>query len=217
MKRCVAVIICAFAIVAASDAALAQSPYLGFKLGPTLSRLDFSNNNEGNSWLASFAGSGFMRFEFSGFALQPEIMVVTKGSKLDDTFSDAEIQIEYIEFPIGLVFPLGQDRFAPYIMIGPSFAFESQCAVETDLFEERGFNCDEDVDENLERKEYDFGLFGSAGLNIGWGPGRIVVEARYTYGLVNLRQAGTIETENVSVKNRSFAFFGGYSIGIGKR
>ena len=219
MKRCVAVIgaVCTLLTFTGSTSALAQSPIIGFKLGPTWSKLDFSNGNEGNTWLSSFGGSGFIRFDFSGFSLQPEIMVVTKGSKLDDTFGDAEIEIEYIEFPVGLMLPLGQDRFAPYVMIGPSFAFESQCAVKTDLFEERGFNCDEDVDPNLERKEFDVGIFGSVGLNYRWGPGQVVLEGRYTYGLVNLRQVKTPQTEDVSVKNRSIAVFGGYSIAIGRR
>jgi Outer membrane protein beta-barrel domain len=217
MKRCVAVIAACISMTFVANAALAQSPVIGFKLGPTWSKLDFSNGNEDNRWLSSFAGSGFMRFDFSGFSLQPEIMVVTKGSRLDDPVGDAEIEIEYIEFPIGLMLPLGQDRFAPYVMIGPSFAFESQCAVKTDLFEERGFNCDEDIDPTLEHKEFDVGIFGSVGLNYRWGPGQFVLEGRYTYGLVNLRQVETPQTEDVSVKNRSIAVFGGYSIAIGRR
>jgi hypothetical protein len=219
MKRCVAVIgaACTLLTFAGSTSALAQSPTIGFKMGPTWSKLDFSDNNEGNNWLSSFGGSGFIRFDFSGFSLQTEIMVVTKGSKLDDPVGDAEIEIEYIEFPIGLMLPLGQDRFAPYVMIGPSFAFESQCAVKTELFEERGFNCDEDIDPNFEHKEFDVGIFGSVGVNYRWGPGQFVLEGRYTYGLVNLRQVEIAPPEDFSVKNRSIAVFGGYSIALGRR
>jgi hypothetical protein len=203
-----------FGLLLAAAPAAAQSPAIGFKLGATFSNLDVDDpDGDETSSLTAFGGGGFIRFGLAGLGAQVDVLALTKGSKIESiTEGDADLKLDYIEVPLQLVFGLGSSRFAPYLMIGPSLAFEIGCEVSGEDGEtELEADCD-DVD-FFDRKSVDIGATGAAGLMIPMGPGSLLLEGRYTHGLTNIYDdAGDNE-----VKNRSWGVFGGYSIPLGSR
>jgi hypothetical protein len=193
----------------------AQSPAIGFKLGATFSTLDVADDDgDTENSLSAFGGGGFIRFGLSGIGIEIDVLALTKGSEVDGLGDeDTEIKLDYVEVPVQAVFSLGSGRFSPYIMAGPSFAFEIGCKVDDETVTE-SIECDNA--DFFERKSVDIGLTGAAGLQIPLGPGNLLVEGRYTHGLSNIydNESQVIQNE---VKNRSWGIFGGYSIPIGSR
>jgi hypothetical protein len=210
-------------IVAAACAALvttslqAQSPTIGFKLGPSFSTLS-SDEDEGQKTLTKFTGGGFIRFDMGRLGLQPELMYVTKGAKASEieqgvTF-DMEMQLDYIEIPVLFVLPFGTGAgIAPHVYAGPAFAFEVGCSLSASG---GGFNvsleCDDaDAEFDGDRRKFDVGAMVGGGISVPMGPGAVLLEGRYNFGLMNL-----MKDSNETVRNRSGAVLVGYSIPIGR-
>lgn len=191
--------------------AAAQS--IGFKLGMTSSTMDASDD-EGVSIdrLTSLGVGGFLRLGFGGMALQVDVLGLTKGSETSSTDDgDLNIKLDYIEVPVQLVFALGSSRLGPYLMVGPSVAFEVGCNVEAEDANgnELESDCDGAGTDFFDRKSMDFGVSGAAGLQIPMGPGAVLLEGRYTHGLSNISDTDTDE-----VRNRAYGLYVGYSIGL---
>jgi hypothetical protein len=215
-----AVLAAVLGIVAASSAEAQTSPHIGFKLGASFSTLSTDDAfDEDVKTLTKFTGGGFMRFDMGAFAIQPELMYVTKGGKFEETFEgttvSAELRLDYIEIPLLLVVPLMRGPgVAPYVYGGPAFAIEARCQVHASA---GGFSatesCDDADEGDFERKKFDVGAMVGGGVAIPMGPGSILIEGRYNFGLINLNDS----EEPGKVRNRSGAILAGYSIPIGQR
>jgi hypothetical protein len=193
--------------------AAAQS--IGFKLGMTSSTIDGSDeDNISFDRLTSLGVGGFLRFG----PLQIDVLGMTKGSEVTDpTDGDFDVKIDYVEVPVQFVLGLGSSRLSPYLMVGPSVAFEVGCSAEAEdtAGNEVEADCD-DSDIFPDRKEMDFGLSGAAGLQIPMGPGAVLLEGRYTHGLSNIFDDDDTTTTDFKIRNRAFGLFVGYSIGLGR-
>ena len=196
-------------------AAPASAQTIGFKLGQTFSNLDVNDDDTEENRLSAFGGGGFLRFGVGGLGLQIDVLALTKGAETDGPGDDdAQIKLEYIEVPVQLVLSLGGGRFSPYVLAGPSFAFEVGCDLEfAGGGDNQSIECDAAGTEFPRRKSTDIGVTGAAGLQIPLGPGALLVEGRYTHGLTNI-----IDEPNsgLEAKNRSFGLFAGYSISLGR-
>ena len=187
-----------FALLGTADAE-AQGMTIGFKMGASFSNVSV-DPDEGfdTKSLTAFTGGGFLRFPLGPVQLQPELMYITKGFKMEE--SDGEVDVEgkfklsYIEVPVLIVLPLTQGAsFSPYVFGGPAFAFEAGCKIG---FEGGGVSGDVDCDEGgeLDRKKFDVGAMFGAGFGIPAGPGSVLVEGRYNFGLMNI--ADTVGDES---------------------
>lgn len=210
MKRINGAILAGVAALAfGATAASAQT--IGFKAGASLSNLSIDGSTEGLDYRTGFVGGGFIRFGFGRLGIQPEILSVTKGAELDDPAGDESISIEYVAIPVLLHLPLTYGAsFAPYIMGGPEFAFDIGCEQEVGGV---AVDCDDAGVDEFQRKSLDIGLSAGGGLAFAVGPGALLVEGRYTWGLTNIQE---VETES-EVKNRSAYLMAGYSIPLGRR
>lgn len=204
MRRLLSTFTAALVALCMADAADAQT--LGFKLGASFANFDVDEPDAGTSGITGFAGGGFLRFGSGMLGLQGELLSVTKGTDFDDPTGDDDIdfRIEYIEIPILLHASLMPgSRFSPYLFAGPTIALEVSCDVE---FDSTKADCD-DAD-TFNRKSTDFGIAGGGGITIPMGPGSILIEARYTYGLTDIHDNET----GPSIKNRAAYLMAGYSI-----
>jgi hypothetical protein len=212
MRRFSTVIIAGAAALAVSASSV-DAQTIGFKLGASMSKFSAEGTTDTYDFMTSFAGGGFVRFGFGRLGIQPEILSVTKGAEVDDggTGGDASIKIEYVEVPVLLHLPLTYGAsFAPYVMGGPAFAFEIGCESSLSGTE---VDCDDDTGGLLsQRKSIDIGLSAGGGLAFAMGPGAVLVEGRYTWGLTNID-----DSEVTDVKNRSILLLAGYSIPLGRR
>jgi hypothetical protein len=215
-----AVLAAVLGIVATSGAEAQTSPHIGFKLGASFSTFSTDDAfDEDVKTLTKFTGGGFMRFDMGAFAIQPELMYVTKGGRFEETFEGvtvkAELRLDYIEIPVLLVVPLMRGPgVAPYLYGGPAFALEARCQVHASA---DGFSvtesCDDADEGGFDRRKFDVGAMLGGGVAIPMGPGSILLEGRYNFGLMNLNDS----EQDGTVRNRSGAVLAGYSIPIGRR
>lgn len=193
-------------VLALFGAADIQAQTIGFKLGASFSTLSDDDLDESLKTLTAFTGGGFVRFGTGRISVQPELMYVTKGAKIEDGSDEADFKLKYIEVPVLLVFSLTQGTSAsPYVLLGPAFAFESGCELSGS---DGGVSVDIDCDEfGFDTKSIDVGAMGGLGVAIPAGPGSVLIEGRYNFGLININDG-----EGSSTKNRSGAVLLGYSI-----
>jgi hypothetical protein len=190
---------CLACLVAFSIPAGAHAQSIGFKLGGSLATQDFKPDASRNS-LGGFGGGGFVRFGFSRMGLQLEVLALTKGSEAVE--NSVERKINYVEVPLLLHVPLmSGPSFAPYVIMGPSLAFDIDC-------EEVG----EVTNACPERETMDIGVNLGGGLGVAAGPGALLLEGRHTWGLKNISEDPALE-----VKNRSALFIIGYELPLGRR
>ena len=196
-----------------AGAASVSAQTIGFKVGPSFSKMDIGDEtaNDLMKNLTSVGGGGFLRFGMAGLAMQGELLATTKGFKFEDPDSDdnAELKLTYLEVPLLARFGLGTGTISPYVMVGPTFSYELSCSGSLTFFGETASGaCDDDGEESF-RKKFDVGATGVAGLEFAMGPGAILVEGRYNHGLRNL--ADDDSDPDFKMRHRSFALMAGYS------
>jgi hypothetical protein len=175
----------------------AQSRTIGFKMGPSFSKMSLEEDDEGQKWLAKFTGGGFLSLDMGSFRLQPELTYVTKGGSWEEGGESGDLSIDYVEVPVLFVLPLGQGTgVRPSLYAGPAFAYEAGCSVSIGGL---SIDCDDG-----DQKKFDVGAMLGGGLAFPAGPGSILVEGRFTFGLRNLAEVGT-------VRHRTGALLVGYS------
>jgi hypothetical protein len=210
MKR-FSLFVLAGATALAFSAAATSAQTIGFKLGASMSNLSIDGTTGDTDWSTGFVGGGFVRFGIGRLGIQPEVLSVTKGAEYDDEAGDEALNIEYVAVPVLLHLPLtASASFAPYIIAGPEFAFDIGCELTTEAGD---FDCDADdfPDGPLDRKSIDIGLSAGGGLAFAMGPGALLLEGRYTWGMTNISESDASE-----IKNRSAYFLAGYSIPLGR-
>lgn len=120
------------------------------------------------------------------FALQPELLFSTKGSKIEygGNLFDQTIKynLSYLDIPILAVFKLGESaeiHIGPYVgyLLGASITHEGDLG-----------NAVDEIDRD-HLKPFDYGLAGGFGLNFG----NVQVGARYNYGLAKLADSDEAE------------------------
>ncbi|HEX6309412.1 MAG TPA: porin family protein [Longimicrobiales bacterium] len=195
----------------AFGATVASAQTIGFKAGVSLATMSIEDIDEGVDHRTGFAGGGFVRFDFGRLGIQPEILSVTKGFEVDDPSGDERLSLEYVAIPVLLHFPLTYGAsFAPYLIGGPEFAFEVGCDAEIGGVE---FDCDDAGADSFDRKSFDIGLSAGGGLAFAMGPGALLLEGRYTWGLTNIQD----DEQEAELKNRAAYIMAGYSIPLGRR
>ena len=194
---------------------------IGFKMGPTYSTLQTENISFQTNGSLSFGGAILVRFHLSGpFSVQPELMVVTKGADIDRLIDDDfELELKYLEVPLLLRASTRWGRFHPYVMAGPTISFEYDCEVDAVVDEqgqESDFDCEQiGATDVFERNTTDLGVTGVLGVEYaGWGPGNVLLEARYTHGFTNIADQDSGGLLSTTARNRSGALFVGYAFHV---
>lgn len=166
----------------------AQNRTIGFKLGPSFSKMSGDEAREGQKWLTKFTGGGFLSLDMGAFRLQPELTYVTKGGKWEEAGASGDLSFDYVEVPVLFVLPMGRGAgIQPNVYAGPALAYQVGCE-----------GCDDD------QTKLDLGAMVGGGLAIPMGPGSFLLEGRFTFGLRNLAEVGTM-------KHRTGALLLGYS------
>ncbi|MBR9988281.1 MAG: PorT family protein [Gemmatimonadetes bacterium] len=207
----------AVAAAFALSASAADAQTIGFKLGASMSNVSSAETTffGDTHRKTGFVGGGFIRFGFGRIGIQPEILSVTKGFEMESVYyeENPSVSIEYIAVPVLLHLPLTYGAsFAPYIIAGPEFAFDIGCEMS---FPDEDYDCDDEAlpEDFFSRRSIDIGLSAGGGLAFAMGPGALLLEGRYTWGMTNIDDT----PDAGEMKNRSAYFTAGYSIPIGRR
>lgn len=135
-----------------------------------------------------------------------------KGAKVGVSAFDATAKFDYLEFPVLLRLDLAKaSPISPYIVAGPSFAVRVSCKFGVQVFISVATDCDnvDNVFDTKLTKTFDAGAVIGGGLDFAVGANTVSFGARYTYGLVDLADIG-------SIRNRAISLLGGVSMPIGR-
>lgn len=188
----------------------AAAQQVALKGGVAVSRLAADREHGFEESITSTSIGGHLRFRFGPVAFQPEIHMVTRGAVASDPVDaeDEELRLEYLELPLLIVVPAVIGEFEPYVFGGPMVSLESRCRY---VFREQGLRTNvgcRSAPLLPRRRSLDYGAVAGAGISRSLGAGRILLEARHTWGMRNIYDgAGTDE-----FRNRTFAGFIGYAI-----
>jgi hypothetical protein len=157
--------------------------------------------------LVSTTFGGHYRRFFGPIALQGEVNMVTRGGKTDD--GTETLRLQYLELPLLLVVPVNVSSFQAYAFGGPMLSLETRCRY---IFKEEGlktnFGCDVSTSAVFDRRPLDYAITGGLGLSHPLASGRIMLEARQTFGMRNIYDG----PDPIEVKNRTFMVNLGYTL-----
>lgn len=208
-----------------SSSAPAADFAIGLKGGMNLARYwgdgdEYPFTVEHNFGPGGVCGAAFQIAFGNMFALQPEMLLSSKGNIFSYDRYYEQIRISYLEIPLlfQLRIPTG-NRTVPIFCVGPSIAFKTGVAWYEGDDNER-VKADDDyvemiIDPNI--RSTDFGLTFGGGLEIKAGPGKITTDFRYILGLVNvptltdeMKKAGMSQDDLPTHRNMAFSFIAGY-------
>jgi hypothetical protein len=190
-------------------------PEFGIKGGIPFStiRVDLAEDVDSRTALG---GGAFVHVPLGPVGIQLEVLYMQKGAVLGGNDADLVgmvIALDYIEVPLLVTVPIDVGpSVTPYLFSGPALAFEVGCAFERDAEGvEASIDCTGSpaIDFELTSKKLDIGLTLGGGLRVPLGPGALLLEGRYTFGLVNINDDPVENGDNF--KNRSAAGMIGFS------
>jgi hypothetical protein len=174
-----------------------------------------------------FGLGGVVDFRLSeNFSLYAQPMYQQKGGVATqlDTNLDFPFKFAFLELPVFLKAEFG-NTVRPYLMAGPTIGYLLSADTEVEY---SGLTFKGDLKEVTEK--IDFGLGFGAGLRYPLSTVSIVVEGRYTLGLVNMQKGGTIDlsagpiVEEIdwdkdadAYKNRGIQIMAGVAFALGGR
>ncbi|MFP4416761.1 MAG: porin family protein [Chitinispirillaceae bacterium] len=162
------------------------------------------------------------------FSIQPEVLFVMKGSRAEEEQEGITVDItnslNYLEIPILLIGKLPLGAITPQVFAGPAVAFRVGTGGSIELEGEGAdairefFPTDDEIGESLDEQTntIDFGIAMGAGVAIDFSPGEIILDVRYTLGLMDVYNEDEVpEGEQFfEHKNANLSFMAGYSIGF---
>jgi hypothetical protein len=204
----------AVTVVAAATPSQVSAQETALKGGFTVSRLQGSGAGYWDGNLAATTFGGHVRFRFGPIGLQPEVQVVTKGATAGTPAQqreDEQLRLEYIEIPVLLVVPIRIGDLEPYAFAGPSVMLESRCRwVERQQGLRSTFSCEPGPSpEVFTRRSIDFGIVAGGGAAYPVGNGRVLIEARHSWGLRDIHTG----PGDLQAYNRTFMVQVGYALG----
>jgi hypothetical protein len=198
-------------LLAAAQAALpagAAAQETTLKAGVAVSRLQAEQPTYWDDRLTTTFFGIQTRLRFGPIAVQPELLVVTKGANASQAPEEEQVRLEYLELPVLLVLPFRVGRAEPFIYGGPSVMLESRCRW---FYREQGLRsnvgCDPPREQLFRRNALDYGAVVGGGAAHPLGPGRVSLEARHSWGLRNIHRDPGQE-----LRNRTFYVMLGYSL-----
>ncbi|RYJ37701.1 OMP_b-brl_2 multi-domain protein [Flavobacterium anhuiense] len=198
------VILSAIAVMAFGFANAQEVKY-GVKGGLNLSNLSGDTDGMDLKSKFGFHAGGFVEIKFSEkFALQPELLYSTQGTRFDDLEVNGYktktcFNLDYINVPVMFKY-FAAEKF--FIEAGPQIGFLTSAKARVKI-DELNIDNKEDIKDNFE--SIDFGLNFGAGYEF---TENIFASARYNLGLSNI--AKTEADDDSKVHNGVFSLSVGY-------
>jgi hypothetical protein len=175
---CTALLTC----LASSSLMAQKTARAGVKAGMNVSNLYIDNVHDENARIGFNGGFYGQILSSEFFAIQPELLYSTKGTRADYTGfvvnQKVRFNLNYLDLPVLAVFKLGRSAeihaggYASYLL-SANIQYDGNVNNGTDQLDKDHF------------KSYDYGLTGGFGLNFG----AVQIGARYNYGLVTLAKS----------------------------
>jgi hypothetical protein len=204
-----AIILFVLSILSVTMANAEISRTSGLKFGMGVSTIRGSIEKYSVAVKGAFSGGVFVTYTIHpNFALQPEILLLKKGAKLDSLIFGFEqdtsevVMLNYIEIPVlaKLIIP-NSTRFTPYLYGGPAFSILISATLKT-KFDEI------DIDE---AEGSEFSLVFGGGVDIAIENVRVTVDARIMEGMTQFLK-GPFIINRWNATNRGFLIMVGIAL-----
>ncbi len=202
-----AMIITLFSLAINLQGVAQSNKRVGIKGGLNVSNLFIDNVTDENARLGFHVGLFGQIFSSDVFAIQPELLYSTKGSKAHYSSGslnqDVQYNLNYLDLPVLAVFKLGESveihagAYASYLL-NANISYKGDIANGADEIDK----------DNL--SSYDAGLSGGLGFNFK----AVQVGVRYNYGFVQIADSDLARTAIGNAKNSCAQVF--LSINLGK-
>lgn len=167
-------------------------------------------------WLPGWSVGGFIMYsDIRHFGISADVLYSQKGAGFEGVATNGtkfsfKNRINYLEIPVlARYFLTLSGSFRPNFFIGPSVAFKLN-AKQKDFVGNNTTQADFDISDQF--RPADLGLTGGIALNFEVAKGkRVLLDARYTYGLTDISLAPT------SLRNSAVTLNLSYGFGIGKK
>jgi len=187
-------------LAAGATGSLAAQAEFGIKVGASFGNISNKGLLPGNLKTRTGAAGGLYLGSGGVIGFGIEGLYAQRGAESDQSIATAETKVDYIDVPAYLKVTLPTPGIRPYGILGPQISFEVRCKTAS------GAACPDDPD----HKKTDYAAVIGGGVRIGGSRLGVRVEARYVYGLADLK-LGTV-TSSESYKNRTFLIL----VGIGR-
>jgi hypothetical protein len=184
---------------------------LGIVAGGTFSQLRGLDNVQAKNRSGTVFGLS-LKLPMSGrVALQPELLFINKGSKVqDNNTGTADIRLDYLEIPL-----LRFDRslasvLTPHFYLGPSLSYNVGCNVKVSTSPGASSDCKRDM--FFEPNHIDWGAVVGAGLDLNLGGFGVTGGARYGVGMANVSKDDGPALEQ-RVRNGTLTVYAGLLFG----
>lgn len=199
------------ALMAAGSVPLAaQSSRLSYGglLGLSFSKAGGEDIGGNSKLVIGTAVGAFATFRFGGaLALEPQILMVDKGIKSEESGLSATAKLTYIQVPllVKVLFPVGAPGgVTAFLFAGPAVAYRVGCRLTlAQVGNELAGDCDSDEQTDALRS-----FDASALVGLGADIGRATFSVRYDLGLSRLDQSADAN----DIKNRSIVLLGGVRV-----
>jgi hypothetical protein len=182
--------------------------FLGFRVLPTLTSLDFNNPSTGvveTTFVLGWGLSGQVGVNFSDHAgLQGEIMYESLAQQFKEGNEVRTVHLNYVNFPIMLLLHTGYSKPVNFnVAFGPQFGINTGSSVSS-----APGTYGDTVHAVLAVKPADVGIAYGFGLDINLGPNsrtKLAIGYRGVFGIVDISDASNNQTTNqYYILQRSF-------------
>lgn len=164
-----------------------------------------------------FMAGAVLQFKISDmFALQPELLFSSRGQKIKDGTDWSTLILNYVEIPIltQLLIPIGV--VTPIVYAGPSLAFKigkvdrigKTGGIETDMDDYKR----EIFDKYYNKFDLGIAIGGAFGTKVG--PGNLIADFRYTFGLLYIEKL-TSDLKSQGITKDDFSKHRVLTLGLG--
>jgi hypothetical protein len=214
-KRTIAAVIaCTVLLLVGGSAAQAQGTQLGVVGGVNLATLSVEDP-EGID-IGTKLGLNFgarLSATFSPkFGVILGALYSQKGMSTTEDGVDVDFKFNYIDFPLlaQFIIPTSETgKVSVHLAAGPAVGLKVSCKF---AGEQDGTSVSVDCsDVGADIKSVDLGVMGLVGIDVLAGPGSVIFDVAYNFGLTNVNDTG----EGGSVKNRNLYIMAGYQFPLG--
>lgn len=174
------------------------------RAGVVLANIDYDQDLAGQkskTGLVAGLGINFPITSDNFFSIQPELLYVQQGFRS----TAGNYNLNYLSLPLLLKVNFGMENVPIYVNAGPAFGYALNGSGRNGNNE---FNISD-----LNR--LDIGLQFGGGVGVKAGPGSVLLDARYGFGLTNISNLDGVPDSQNKSRNNSIMFTLGYAIPLG--
>jgi len=207
----------ALLLVVAPAFAGSVTPKVGLKAGLAMTNLTGDDvdelwGDEAPDSKMGLAVGAFVGIPVGTLTIQPELLYVQKGAKIEETIASHEVKVtgkaDYLEIPVLFKFSFGETSAKPFFYVGPVLGILMSAEYKEEV-SGPVYNDSETTDIKDDSASMEFGLCLGAGVDVN----KLSVELRYEMGMTTISdpEDWPDDLDKPDVKNTAIMLLVGYA------